>query len=1073
VNLRHHSRMTYVPVDDELARCPQARYARFGCVGQEMNLDRSFEVAKALCADVSSRAMEIETEQDARVQIINRFLTEVLGWDYAEIKTETFSDAGYADYKISTGGRARLIVEAKRIGPVVLNTANPSMASYKVGGPALVGAMPGIKQAAAYCLSEGASYAALTNGITWIMFLPFPVAGIPYTEGTAFVFPDLDAVIKNFALFHDLASRDGVTKRLYDVHFAKASGLTDEIFEVLTAANQNEFIRLLPSSQLSTDLEPVFKEFFGNLSGNNDPEMLIECFVETRDSRYADASLEKIVRTISSSVSTLEYDAKSQLAREIDQAVESGRGETVVIVGNDGSGKSTFMERFFRSVLDSEVRERCAVVKIDVSKWPGDLSSLSGWLTSELKSGLQRLLFKEGMPSYDELQGLYWREYQSWMRGQYKPLYESDKSAFKVKFGDFLNSQISSDPYTYVIRVLEDVVKSRKMLPCLIFDNGDSFGFTFQEAVFQYSQAIRESVPFSFVVTPVKDRSFWRLSKTGSYQRYSSKVFYLPVPPTKEVLSKRVAFLRRKIETEKVERSYFLGKGIKLTLENVRGFAACLEEVFVNEDFVSRRLSWLANNNLDNCLKLAQSVILSPIFSVEDLVKSFIAYGARSQIRVDYRKFMQALLHGKYSAFQQEYSRFVWNVFAVSPNHPASPLLIIGILKMLIDRSTAEEVAVEGYVSVEQLMRYFVSAGVSEAAVDYSLAVLLDAGLVQPYDSSKDKLDSSERIAVSHSGRIHFEMAMIDTFFISDMAFATPIRSLDLVEALRRLRSEKMTAQKWRSAHRMFFEYLYAQDELLMRLPRDAIYDGQRQLRQELKARWIDQRGMQPSSDGAPPEIEREHFSQRSAVVLRYNAEKGYGFLDAGLNKDVFVHRTIFEQAGVDVVLEGDVVVCDIAPVPKGKLEAIAVHSVQRASNQSPPLSEAIHIDGVIEFWNAERGYGFVRAQNLPDDAYVSRKTDNGKFADQLGREVVVRATVVRGRFGKFVVSSIDSVGRPLEQSTSADFEVEDSSKLEHPSDKLALASGPAKDLVFQSPQSAGSKLSTLLPNPFASSDRR
>jgi hypothetical protein len=264
------------------------------------------------------------------------------------------------------------------------------------------------------------------------------------------------------------------------------------------------------------------------------------------------------------------------------------------------------MERFFKSVLDTSVRERCAVVKIDVSKWPGDLNSLSSWLTARLKDGLERLLFDDGLPTYDELQGLYWREYQGWMRGQYKPLYESNKIAFKEKFGEFLDNKINSNPYEYLLKILDDIVRNRKVLPCLIFDNGDVFGFSFQEAIFQYAQAIRENIPFSFVVVPVTDRSFWRLSNAGPFQKYPSKMFYLPVPPTKEVLEKRVAFLQRKIDGAKTERAYFLKKGIRLTVENIQGFAACLEEVFVKEDFVSRRLSWLANNSLQKCLSLAQ-----------------------------------------------------------------------------------------------------------------------------------------------------------------------------------------------------------------------------------------------------------------------------------------------------------------------------------------------------------------------------------------------------------------------------------------------------------------------------------
>src|SRR4051794_20500470 len=187
-----------------------------------MSLDNSFEAAKALCSDIELRLAKIESEQDARVQIINRFLTEILGWAFADLKTEKHSDAGYADYLLSYSGRNRLVIEAKRIGPIMLKTTNKEMATYKVGGPALTAAMPGIKQAASYCLDHGATYAALTTGTTWIVFLPFPLAGVPYTDGVAFVFPNLQSVLSNFAVFYDLLSRESVVRRDYDVHFTKA-----------------------------------------------------------------------------------------------------------------------------------------------------------------------------------------------------------------------------------------------------------------------------------------------------------------------------------------------------------------------------------------------------------------------------------------------------------------------------------------------------------------------------------------------------------------------------------------------------------------------------------------------------------------------------------------------------------------------------------------------------------------------------------------------------------------------------------------------------------------------------------
>jgi cold shock CspA family protein len=964
-----------------------------------MNLDESFTRAKALCAELEPRLSLIETEQDARFQVINRFLTEVLGWDFAQIRTECHSSTGYTDYLISSDGQRRLVIEAKRIGPLLISTLKPTRGIYKVGGPALSAAGAGIQQAASYCLDHGVNYAVVTTGVVWIAFLPFPGAGVSFREGLAYVYPNFDSILTNYADFYDLFSRDGVSTKTYNLHFAKAGGLSATAFEPLLTANRNEHIRMLPYSQLATDLEPIFREFFGSLSGDSDPEMLIACFVQTKESRYADASLDKMIRSISSSIAELAPSSDNLLALEIEAAVESGRGETVVLVGNNGAGKSTFIMRFFDSVLDRAVRARCAVVSIDLLESTGDVASLHGWLTTQIKTRLERLLYADGIPSYEDLQGLYWREYQRWMKGLFKPLYDSDKVAFKIKFSEFLDQQITKEPYTYVLRLLEDVVRNRKLLPCLTFDNGDHFEPTFQEAVFQYSQAIRESIPFTFVVMPITDRSLWRLSKAGPFQTYSSKMFYLPVPSTKDVLEKRVDFLKRKIVEEKDHRHYFLTKGIRLALENIKGFAACLEEVFIKEDFVARRISWLANNNLRKSLELAQKIILSPIFSVEDLVKAFVVHGSSAPLRMPYRKFMQALLHGNYNAFQQDHNLFVLNVFAISAFFPTSPFLNLSILKLLIDRA-GETAGIAGYVSVEQLTQYFLAAGISEPALDYALSVLLNFRLIEPYDSSDDTLDNSQRVAITYSGRMHYEMATTDPFFLGDMAFATAVRSTKLVDVLRGIRANRMGAPEWLAVQKEFFEYCFEEDGLYVRLPNDAIYDGQRLLRHDLEARWIEHCSSQNETESESLSMVSTSFSHKPAVVKWYNADLGYGFAEAGLEQDVFFHRNALDQAGIQTAEQGDTLICDIALGPKGKLQAIAIHSVQKGQLGKHPSSEKV-VEGTMEFYNPYKGYGFMRATEVSDDVYVSARVLEISGIETLQSGAKVKASVNPGRYGK------------------------------------------------------------------------
>ena len=219
--------------------------------------------------------------------------------------------------------------------------------------------------------------------------MPFLGGGKSYKEGRAIVFPGLRSCEESFAQFYDLFSRDGVSNRLYKVLFAKAEGLSASEFEPLVAVNRKYDVRMLTRTKLASDLDPVFREFFGAISGDTDQDMLLKCFVESRESRHADVALEKIIRNISSGVETLATGTGTQLVQEIEAAVETGRGDTVVIVGNKGSGQSTFVERFFKLVLDSTIRAKCLVIHVNSLEATGEAEAIPGWLTGKVRSAIE------------------------------------------------------------------------------------------------------------------------------------------------------------------------------------------------------------------------------------------------------------------------------------------------------------------------------------------------------------------------------------------------------------------------------------------------------------------------------------------------------------------------------------------------------------------------------------------------------------------------------------------------------------------------------------------------------------
>ncbi|WP_375506961.1 hypothetical protein [uncultured Nostoc sp.] len=287
-----------------------------------MNIDQAKEKFNLLYTELTQSCIKIETEQDARFQVIDRILTEVLGWERAEILTEPHTDSGYIDYLITSTGRSRLVVEAKRTSKLLIDTRQPGMAWYKVGGSALQSAANGLNQAKRYCTDKAVLFCALTTGFEWIGFWALRTDGTPPSEGKAIVFPNLESIQQNFATFYDVFSREGILKNLYQTYIYEAEGLKISHNESLYSVLENSDRYLLTKSELFKDIENVYHSFFTSMSGEDDPDMLAKCFVESKESREADENLQKITRNLLNRIDIVNSAKGIELQNQIRNSVE-------------------------------------------------------------------------------------------------------------------------------------------------------------------------------------------------------------------------------------------------------------------------------------------------------------------------------------------------------------------------------------------------------------------------------------------------------------------------------------------------------------------------------------------------------------------------------------------------------------------------------------------------------------------------------------------------------------------------------------------------------------------------------
>ena len=298
---------------------------------------------------------------------------------------------------------------------------------------------------------------------------------------------------------------------------------------------------------------------------------------------------------------------------------------------------------------------------------------------------LESQLYADGIPTWDDLRGLYHGQYLRRVRGVDKELYDTDKSAFKIKFGEFLDHEVEKDREGYLIRILKDVLNNRHMLPVIVIDNTDEFSLEFKTRIFQLSNSIKREIKYCILFFPVTDKSAWIFSKTDIFSIHQSRSFFLPTPSPKEVFRKRINYINEKLSSrtsDEEKKRYFSKKGIGISIADINSFAKVIEDVFVNHDYTSKTLGEITNFNIRRTLLLSQRVITSPIIRIEDLIKSYVS---GNMVVTNFTKFIEALILGDYNVYKQGDAPEICPIFSVSGGFIQSPLLKLRILSLLID----------------------------------------------------------------------------------------------------------------------------------------------------------------------------------------------------------------------------------------------------------------------------------------------------------------------------------------------------------------------------------------------------
>lgn len=797
------------------------------------NIDIQYTKYCTLKEQISNYTTDLYSEQDTRIKVIDRLLIEILGWEYDDIITESRSGEGFIDYKVCINGISKLIVEAKKDGKKLGFDSKNSAKGYKLNGPIFKeeNVKKGINQAIYYSAFNSTELCCLTNGKEWVIFRGNRLGdGTNVLDGFGFIFSDLTSIKNNFKLFFELLSKEHIKNIGYRAYFQEIEGqpLRTKVFS--RQIRYPNDLKAVKRGDYSNDFDKTMNLFFQQLSGDDDKDLLVNCFVHTKESEIADDKLTRIAEDLASSVKSLDTFESSELLQVIERIKSTHRHELVLIVGGKGAGKTTFIERFFNIILNNEVREDCIVINVNLAKSQGNENTIIDWLNNQLINIIENQVYN-GSPTFDELQGMFFGEYKRLSEGAYKYLYESNKNAFKIEFGKIIEDKRLNQPDEYIKKLINNIVKSRKKIPCLVFDNTDHFSIEFQEKVFQYAMSIYES-ELCLILLPITDKTSWQLNKQGALQSFDDiEILYLPTPSPKKVIQKRIEYLTKKIELSKKEEkgNYLSSRGIRLSIDNVEKFVYYLQKLFLND---KKTAIWIGNfSNLDirRCLAITRDLIASPYLKIDDFLKLYVSADVspikESQINT-------AMIKGKYNFYPIGQHNFIQNIFEPHIAFETTPLLTLRILQLLNDKR-GKAVDEDSFININQIQEYFLALGIEHNVTIEVLDNMLKKGLCYSYDPTIRDISLASKIEISPSGRQHYEWGIYNPNYLCNMLDVTPVRDEVIfkefeqnVEKLRETSQHKYFAK----LVEVFKNYLVNEDSLYCIASNHEAYKGQNKL---------------------------------------------------------------------------------------------------------------------------------------------------------------------------------------------------------------------------------------------------
>ena len=461
------------------------------------------------------------------------------------------------------------------------------------------------------------------------------------------------------------------------------------------------------------------------------------------------------------------------------------------MVGDVGVGKTMFFRHLIR--IDArELTEKAIVLSVDFGREP---------TLGELRSFVSRRLSDQLLESYDVdvmersfVKGVYNRELERFRKSVWGSYTETDEDLYRRKEAERLDELIASEE-SHLRRSVEHLVKARKQLVVLVFDNVDQRDAAFQEQVFLLAEGFADTWPAT-VFLSLRPSTFHWSRRAGTLQAYQPRAFSVSPPRIDRVVIKRLEYAQKLMAD--AGRLPTFPPGVTLRTESLDAYLGILIRSFRRNEHLMGLLDNLSAGNVRRALELIATFVRSGHTRPELALERVAEHGG---FEIPDHIFLRALLLND-AAHYDPASSLLPNLLDISTPDGREHFLLPLILEWL--EREAEGSRAEGFVDAERIFAYAQDLAFGPDQVLFALSRASESGLA---DALPPGAATPERYRTSQFGAFAHRKLLSDFTYLDAVVIDTPIVDDDVRTVLEVVRAIRPRVERAKS----FVAYLDGQ----------------------------------------------------------------------------------------------------------------------------------------------------------------------------------------------------------------------------------------------------------------------